>query len=194
MHGGSQVATQRKPAGLAPLPAAEWESVRLTFKRSMIEQLKPSQSFRVSTREGVFGDVLRRHAIHPEAKAAGPDGRPCGPHTDGELRRLHVHVVDVKHIGKESRDLEGVQAGLDTAASTYVHYVNERVEWKRDRETLKVVPRKLLAKRSGLHVRSIKAILNTTRLPHTRHRRILHEIAEKLRKRDPDVVESTFPH
>lgn len=48
------MATQRKPAGLAPLPAAEWESVRLTFKRSMIEQLKPSQSFRVSTREGVF--------------------------------------------------------------------------------------------------------------------------------------------
>lgn len=110
-----------------------------------------------------YGDVLRRHAIHPEVKAAGPDGRPCGPHTKGELRRLHVHVVGVEHIGKESRDLEDVRAGLDTAASTYTRYVDQRHEWERDRRILKLIPRKVLAKRSGLHPRSIKAILNTNR-------------------------------
>jgi hypothetical protein len=143
-----------------------------------------TQAIRVQT----YGDVLRRHAIHPEAKAAGPDGRLCGPHTQGELGRLRVRVVDVEHIGKESRDLEDVQAGLDTAASTYVHYVNERVECERDKQTLRQIPRKLLAKWLDSPVRSIKDILNTTRLPHPKHRRILHEIAEKLRRRDPGLL------
>jgi hypothetical protein len=120
--------------------------------------------------------------LHPEAKAAGPDGEPCGPHTAGELQRLHVRVTGAVHIGKESHELEDVQAGLVLPDTTYVRYHNRRAEWKRDRQTLMPVPRKELAKLSGLHVRSIKAILNTDRLPYLRHQRNLHEIAEKLRR------------
>jgi len=142
-----------------------------------------TQAIRVQT----YSDVQRRHAIHPEAKAAGPDGQPCGFHTMGELGRLHVRVVGVEHIGKESRDLEDVQAGLEVAASTYTRYVDRERQWEQDKQTLKPVPRKTLAKWSGLHVRSIKAILNTVRLPQSRHRKILHEMAEKLRRPRSDT-------
>lgn len=90
------------------------------------------------------------------------------------------------HIGKESHDLEEVQAGLTPAISAYAHYLDEQGEWKMDKQILRTVPRKLLAQLSGLHVRSIKAILNTSRLPHREQRRKLHEIAERLRRRDTD--------
>ncbi len=145
-----------------------------------------SSAIRVQT----YGDALRRHVVHPEAKAAGPDGEPCGPFTTGELSRLRLHVEHAIHIGKESHDLEEVQAGVVPAISAYVHYIDERAEWKRDKGILRLVPRKLLAKWSGLHVRSIKEILNTKRLPHLRYQRILHRIAEKLRKRGPELIKA----
>ncbi len=178
----------RKWPRLAWIDRHTGRAVRLAWGRELDGTV--TQAIRVQT----YGDVLRRHAIHPEAKAAGPDGMPCGPHTQGELGRLHVRVVDIEHIGKESRDLEEVQAGLDTAASAYTCYVNQRREWERDKQILKTVPRRELAKLSGLHVRSIKAILNTTRLPHPRQRRILHEIAERLRRRDPELISILPPN
>jgi hypothetical protein len=162
-------------------------SVRLMWGQE--EAGRAIGSIRVQT----YGDVLHRHVIHPEAKAAGPDGEPCGPHTEGELRRLRVHIIGMVHIGKESHELEDVQAGLTTAASSYVLYRNMRTEWERDRQILRSLPRKELAKISGLHLRSIKAILNTNRLPHPRHRRILHDIAEKLRRRDPELANAFTP-
>jgi hypothetical protein len=112
--------------------------------------------------------------------------------TTGELSRLRVHVTGFVHIGKESHELEEVQQGLVPPETTYVHYVNERAEWERDKQILRTVPRRLLAKWTGLHVRSVKAILNTKRLPHRGHRRILHEIAEKLRRRDSGLL-NTIP-
>jgi hypothetical protein len=129
-----------------------------------------------------YGDVPRRHVVHPEAKAAGPDGKPCGPHTTGELRRLQVRVMDVEHIGKESRDLEEVQAGLEMPEGTYMRYENPRAQWERDRPILRTAPRKHIAKLAGLHVRSIKTLLNTGRMPTAENLRVLHVIAEKLRR------------
>ncbi len=137
-----------------------------------------------------FRDVLNRHALHPEAKAAGPDGEPCGPFTSGELKRLRVHVTGVVHIGKESHDIEEVQAGLTPAISAYVHYFDERAECERDKQTVKPVYRKLLAKWLGVPVRSVQDILNTPRLPRRGLRRRLHEIAERIRKRDPELIGS----
>lgn len=136
-----------------------------------------TRSIRVQT----YGDVARRHLTRPESKAARADGQVCEPSTAGELQRLHVLIDDAVHIGKESHDLEEVQAWLTSPSTTYVHYIDDRAEWERDKQILKLAPRKLLAEWSGLHVRSIKEILNTPRLPHRRHRRILHEITEILR-------------
>jgi len=170
-------------------PKLKWVDLHTGRPVRLIWRHDASGEATSAIRVQTFRDVLSRHVIHPEAKAAGPDGEPCGPHTTGELGRLHVHVTAVVHIGKESNDLEEVQAGLVPAGTTYVHYVDAGGEWEWDKQILKTVPRKLLAKWSGLHVRSIKAILNTSRLPHPRHRRILHKVAEKLRRRDPALLE-----
>jgi hypothetical protein len=131
-----------------------------------------------------YRDVLHRHVTHPEVKAAGPDGEPCGPHTTGELSRLNVHVTGVVHIGKESHELEEVQQGLVTAETTYVRYVDERAVWERDKRTLGAIPRRKLAEMAGMHLRSIKAILNGNRVPRPKNLRTLHAIAERLRKQD----------
>jgi hypothetical protein len=131
-----------------------------------------------------YRDVLYRHLTHPEAKAAGADGEPCGPHTRGELRRLHIHLVELPwHIGRESNELEEVQAWLTSPNRTYVTYADEQSEWKRVRRILKTIPRRQLAKLSGLHVRTVKDIVNTARLPHWNHRKLLWEIAENHRQK-----------
>lgn len=135
-----------------------------------------------TVRVQTYRDVVRRHLTHPEAKAAGPDGQPCGSNTLGELQRLHVCVTGAGHIGKESHELEEVQAWLTPPSSTYTHYIDEEIEWQRDREVLRRAPRTLLAKLSGRHVRSIQEALNTDRRPHLKNRAILHEIAEDLRR------------
>ena len=129
-----------------------------------------------------YRDVLRRYVTHPEAKAAGPDGQPCGPDTRGELGRLHVHVAGITHIGKESYELEEVQAGLTSAQAAYQRYVDKRAEWHAIKQMLRSVSRKELARISGLHLRSIKAILNTDRIPYPKNLRILRALAERLRK------------
>ncbi len=148
--------------------------VRLTWAREASGLV--TRAIRVQT----YRDVLRRYVTHPEAKAAGLDGEPCGPHTTGELSRLHAHIERTVHVGKESHELEEVQAGLTLPDATYVRYVDEHVEWKKVRQILKTAPRAQLAKMSGLHVRSIKAILNTSRIPHSQHRSFLREIAQRL--------------
>jgi hypothetical protein len=136
-----------------------------------------TDSIRVQT----YRDVLRRHLTHPESKYGGQDGQPCSFDTTGELRRLCVSVVDVVHIGKESHDLEDVQNQLISAASAYVTYVDKPAAWEKDLQTLREIPRRVLAKLSGLHPRSLRAILNRARSPHPRHRVLLQEIARRWR-------------
>jgi hypothetical protein len=134
-----------------------------------------------TVRVQTYRDVLRRHLTHPESKYAGQDGQPCSFHTLGELQRLHVNIVDVVHIGKESHDLEEVQNQLISAASTYVTYVDNPAAWEKDLHTLFEIPRRLLAKLTGLHPRSLRAILNRARNPHPRHRLLLQHIARQWR-------------
>ncbi len=175
-------------------PIAPFESESRKWRRLPWADLNTGRAVRLTWRSAAEGlatglvrvqtyrDVLNRHVTHPEAKAAGSDGEPCGPDMSGELSRLHVHVTGFVHIEKESHELEEVQAGLIPAETTYVQYINEQAEWERDRRTLGAIPRKRLAEMAGMHLRSIKAILNTNRVPHPRNLRILHGIAERLRK------------
>lgn len=86
------------------------------------------------------------------------------------------------HIGKESHELEEAQAGLTSAQAAYQRYVDKRAEWQAIKEALRPVSRKELARRSGLHLRSIKEILNTDRVPYPRNLRVLRALAEKLKK------------
>ena len=106
-----------------------------------------------------YRDVLMRHVTHPEAKAAGPDGLPCGLATKGELSRLRVRIEGAIHVGKESHELEEVQAGLTTPQSAYVHYADEKGEWRFTMRRLKETPIDALVERSGLSRSQIYRIL-----------------------------------
>lgn len=59
-----------------------------------------------------YGDVLADYVIHPEPKFADAEGNVCGPHTKGQLHRIHVHLGGMDYIGKESNRVEAVQQGL----------------------------------------------------------------------------------
>lgn len=106
-----------------------------------------------------YRDALTRHVTHPEAKAAGLDGLPCTPYTTGELSRLKVQIDGAIHIGKESHELEEVQAGLMAPQSAYVHYFDEENEWRGVLERLRKLPADALMKRSGLSRSQIYRIL-----------------------------------
>ncbi len=106
-----------------------------------------------------YRDGLARYVTHPEAKAAGADGLPCGPYTAGELSRLKVKIDSAVHIGKESHELEDVQAGLVTPQSSYVHYVDAKTEWRIVLERLRRIPVDVLVKRLGISRSQVYRIL-----------------------------------
>jgi len=120
--------------------------------------------------------VLARYVTHPEAKAAGPDGKPCGPYTTGELSRLKVQIDGAVHIGKESHELEEVQAGLSTPQSTYVHYVDEKREWHAALGRMREIPANVLVKLSGLSRSQIYRILKGECYPREQTRQLLDNI------------------
>lgn len=64
-----------------------------------------------------YRDVLGEHRVSPESKSLAPDGGRSGWHTRGLLQRRPVHVTRIVHIGKESNELEEVQAGTVHAES-----------------------------------------------------------------------------
>lgn len=54
-----------------------------------------------------FGDVIADYKTHPEYKFEDLEGRRCGPHTKGYLRRQWIYAPTSRVIGKESNALEG---------------------------------------------------------------------------------------
>lgn len=181
-----------RSAGKPIRPVAPYESDPRKWARLQWMDLHTGKPVRLVWRKGAPGmalgaipvktyqDVLRQYVTHPEAKAAGPDGKPCGPFTGGELTRLRVRVTGVVHIGKESHDLDEVQAGLTPAVSTYVHYRDTQSELEELRRVLRPYRRKKLAEMTGLHLRSIKEFLNTSRVPHPRNLAKLMAVAREL--------------
>jgi hypothetical protein len=114
---------------------------------------------------------------HPEGKAAGPEGLPCGPYTTGELSRLKAQIDGAVHIGKESHELEEVQAGLVTPQSSYVHYVDKEREWLFVLKRLREIPASVLAERSGLSMSQVYRILDGECYPRSQTRLLLNKIA-----------------
>ena len=123
-----------------------------------------------------FRDVLAQYRYHPEAKAAGSDGNPCGKQTKGELQRLHIVSGSIKHIGKESNQLEIVQV-LGTADEVQAVY---RPGWENLREKLTRYSPKLLVKYSGLSPKGIYKLLRGKTEPQAKTLMSLEQALEKL--------------
>jgi hypothetical protein len=126
-----------------------------------------------------YGEVFEEYEWHPESKCADASGEPAHKQTIGLLQRRHVSVGQIIYIGRESNQLEEVEAGtVHDAVGVYTEYVDPRREaWFRaanslslnewERETGK--PRRLL----------IDARLGRRR-PHRRHWELIVALALRL--------------
>ena len=134
-----------------------------------------------AVRVKTFGDVIDRYANHPEAKSAGSDGEPCRRATVGLLHRLHLCGSRMRHIGKESNQLEEVEAGgLRTVEDPVREYVDARGEWELARNRLVGLRDSgglaLLRAASGLSERALRDALNRGRMPRAAARARLLEL------------------
>ena len=85
-----------------------------------------------TARVKTYEDVLDHYEYHPESKCADAFGCRCGKTTVGLLSRRHVSVRLIKFIGKESNNLENVEAGtVHSADEVYTEYRDpRRDEWQ----------------------------------------------------------------
>ena len=85
-----------------------------------------------TARVKTYGDVLREYGYHPESKCADAAGNACEKQTIGLLRRRHICIDQIRYIGKESNQLEAVDAGLvHCEKNIYTEYVDQsRDEWQ----------------------------------------------------------------
>jgi hypothetical protein len=124
--------------------------------------------------------VLDEYRRHPESKSLAPDGTACTGQTAGLLRRRPVTALYLTHVGKESNELEAVEAGLiHDPDEVYTEYADPgHGPW----QTLVVpvlqqMPRARLISRTDLD-RSTLTRLRTGRiLPYLRHREALIHVA-----------------
>jgi hypothetical protein len=146
---------------------------------STAEVIHDSHKARLQT----FRDVIGEFRTHPEAKSLGPDGKPCGRHTQGLLRRRVVQETYVSHVGKEANKLEEVEAGLEHPADVVYNEYDRpmTMHWDTDMlPLLKQCPVQRLADATGLSTRSIKAIRNGHAQPRARNREQLARILAVL--------------
>jgi hypothetical protein len=120
-------------------------------------------SDRAAIRVQSFADILDRFRIHPEAKSAGPDGKPSHSRTNGLLGRLHVRTFTVSHIGKESNLLEQQEEGMLIADPQAVYWGKGDVEAVRSH--LRDVSIPDLATLSRVSERMLQSVRQGTRQP-----------------------------
>lgn len=125
-----------------------------------------------------YRDVLEDFLYHPEAKSAGPDGRPCSRQTVGLLRRRVVRSIPelTTHVGKESNRLEEVEAGIEHSPDeVWTEYDDpSRNPWKKlVLPVLRQMPIDRLVVATGMHRRSLFAIRAGERLPYSKNRQQL---------------------
>jgi len=126
---------------------------------------------RQTARVKTYGDVLREYEFHPESKCADAAGNACEKQTIGLLQRRHIRVDHVRYIGKESNQLEAVDAGLVHSEKTiYTEYVDKSCdEWTLNIvPALKLIPLVVLIRQSGLSKRALLDIRAGRSRPHPR--------------------------
>lgn len=135
--------------------------------------------YRISTRDGrpgaarvdTFEDVVAKYESHPEAKALGPDGDPCGRMTVGLSSRRPVTVGRIVLIGKEANRLEA-----RTSGELSVNDLDERLRiypdddvWRRIvLPVLQKLDAKKVAEIAGVSPRRARDWLKGRAVPHSR--------------------------
>jgi hypothetical protein len=115
-----------------------------------------------------FGDYLDRFRNHPEAKSADSEGNPSDEKTIGLLGRLHVPVLSICHIGKESNLIEQQEEGVLLSDPQAVY--SEEGDWEMICSQLDRVLLSRLAKLSGVSERRLREYRNGDRKPSRKRR------------------------
>ena len=137
-----------------------------------------------------FGDVVAEYAHHPESKCADENGETADQRTLGLLFRRHVRIAEIVPIGKESNNLEEVDAGLvHSAEGIYTDYADpSRDTWERVvRPQLQQIPLSVLMRETGL---SRRMLINARRgyaRPHNRNQLMLTRAVTTITKEKEGV-------
>lgn len=129
-----------------------------------------------------YGDVLREYEFHPESKCADMAGNACEKQTIGLLQRRHIRVDHLKYIGKESNQLEAVDAGLvHSENAIYTEYVDQsRDEWTlKILPALRLIPLAELIRESGLSKRALVDIRAARSRPHPKNQELLIAVVRR---------------
>jgi hypothetical protein len=131
-----------------------------------------------TARVKTFGDVLEEYEFHPESKCANAFDFTCQKDTVGLLRRRHVSIEVIKFVGKESNNLEDVEAGLiHSEREVYTEYCDPaRDEWTvQHLPLLRSIPISVLMKKTGLSRRALN-YLRAGRRPNKSTRSVLERL------------------
>lgn len=142
-----------------------------------------SHGNRHNARVKTYSEVLHDYEIHPESKCADARGKICGEQAVGLLQRRHVRIDQVKYIGKESNNLEEVEAGLHhSAENIYTEYPDpRRDEWQtKILPALKKIPLLLLVKLSAMSRSTLIEVRAGRSRPRRENRELLTAIVRKL--------------
>jgi hypothetical protein len=139
---------------------------------------------RKTARVKTYGDVIEEYEFHPESKCADASGQPSGKQSVGLLQRRHVRIDSISAIGKESNNLEEVEAGLvHDEQNVYTEYTDRRRDyWSREVvPALQKLPLKLWERESGGKSRRILIDARRgRRRPHRRNQELLIAIARRF--------------
>jgi hypothetical protein len=140
-------------------------------------------SSRTTARVKTYGDVGSEYEHHPESKCADEHGNVCDKQTQGLLYRRHVRIGEIVCIGKESNNLEEVDAGLiHLAEIVYTAYPDQsRDVWERIiRRKLQAIPISFQMAETGLsHRMLIKARKGHVR-PHLRNQQLIISVVNRF--------------
>ena len=123
---------------------------------------------------------------HPESKCADEHGTICDRQTRGLLYRRHIQIGNIIFIGKESNNLEEVDAGMEHSLENVytIYLIPEEIHGKDPSgPKLKTIPLSRLIAETKLSRRMlIKARTGQVR-PHPRNQSILADAVKKLSPR-----------
>lgn len=146
------------------------------FRISTGQHYSSRQTANVKT----FGDVVSDYVFHAEPKCADTRGNICDKDTRGLLYRRYVSIDRIRFIGKESNELEEIDAGLvHSAADAYTEYVDpSRDEWAtKIKPMLKTISLSRLCAETGFSRRTLINWRKGKSRPHPRNQNdLIHSL------------------
>ncbi len=138
---------------------------------------------RRTARVKTYGDVIGEYAFHPGSKSADARGKPSGKQTVGLLQRRQIRVGQIIYIGKESNNLEEVEAGtIHSPQSVYTEYPDpRREEWQtKVLPVLKQFPVRVLVRLTNKSESMLRRTLAGRTRPRVKHQVLLKSAFRKI--------------